>query len=56
VVAPAVGLDDEAMGREVEVDLVRVVFGVGDDQVAERAVADRRGGSAGGSGARCPRV
>jgi hypothetical protein len=36
VVAPAVGLDDEAVGREVEVDLVRVVVGVGVDVIAQR--------------------
>lgn len=36
MVAPAVGLDDETAGREVEVDLVVVEVGVGDFHVAER--------------------
>ena len=36
MVAPAIGLDDEAVGREEEVDLVRVVVGVGDDVIAQR--------------------
>ena len=34
--APAVGLNDEAVGREEEVDLVDLVVCIGDVRVAER--------------------
>jgi hypothetical protein len=36
VVAPAVGIDHQAVRREVEVDLVRLVVEVGEDGVAHR--------------------